>query len=85
LRQETTWEPPQAGDADGVVALEDEASLAEIDRAEKLAAILGLQCVGMMMTVPIQEAREGKVRLRARDVAQVGENSFKVVFYFQSQ
>eukprot|EP00299_Pterocystis_sp_00344_P012684 c6122_g1_i1.p1 GENE.c6122_g1_i1~~c6122_g1_i1.p1 ORF type:complete len:457 (+),score=121.26 c6122_g1_i1:170-1540(+) len=68
MRMETMWMPPQVGDMEGVVILDDEESRKKIEKAETIAAYLGLSCVGLMMTVPIQQAREGKARLRARDI-----------------
>lgn len=67
MRMETMWEPPQHGDIEGAIPAPDTDAM--VKRADALAAMLGLKRVGFMTTVPVQNARDGDVVLRARDLA----------------
>eukprot|EP00301_Raphidiophrys_heterophryoidea_P018735 c3741_g1_i1.p1 GENE.c3741_g1_i1~~c3741_g1_i1.p1 ORF type:complete len:488 (+),score=128.92 c3741_g1_i1:92-1465(+) len=71
MRMETMWQPPQIGDHEGVIILDDEDSKRKVARAEELASMLGLECVGLIVTVPIQNARSQEgLCMRARDIVQ---------------
>eukprot|EP00298_Acanthocystis_sp_HF-20_P014321 c20725_g1_i3.p1 GENE.c20725_g1_i3~~c20725_g1_i3.p1 ORF type:complete len:247 (-),score=104.58 c20725_g1_i3:27-767(-) len=72
------WEPPQIGNEEGVIVDDQSSEHAKmIAQADEMASYLGLQCVGLIMTVPVQNARTGEVRLRSRDLVQAAKYQAK--------
>lgn len=62
MRMETYWKPPQYSENGYVYIKDDENSKKEIEKIEKIIKLLDLQCIGMIITIPLNKQDEYKLR-----------------------